>query len=200
MNAWRLALITAPAAEPLSRADLQMHCRLSGAEVDAQSDSIIRKLKAAREACERVTGRQLITATWELRLDEFPDGESDFVVDGEDIVLPLPPLQSVTSIKYLDEDNVEQTLSSSYYVAEPAGPTERSRIVLAEGCTWPSTYEAPGAVRIRFIAGYGTAGSSVPAELLESILDYAAASYVTCEMSVPRMRAARSVWASWVAA
>lgn len=175
MERWSISVVTAPASEPLAASDLAQHCRLSAMEQAAQESLITRKLAAAREACERATGRQLITATYDLLLDEFPD-ESGEMGECRSILLPFPPLQSVTSITYVDPLGVTQTLSTSLYTVENAG-TERARIKEAPFCIWPVTRRQSGAVTVRFVCGYGTAGSAVPDALLESILDYAAASF-----------------------
>lgn len=173
---WATRVVTPPAAEPVLYADLAAHVRLSPPEVAAQADLLNRKVVAARERCEELTGRQLITATLELVLDDWPECGSEVSDRDGAILLPSPPLQSVTYIKYLDAAGVQQTLAADQYVVESAG-TERARIVPARGVAWPATICQPGAVVVRFVAGYGAAASSVPSRLLESILDYAAASY-----------------------
>jgi uncharacterized phiE125 gp8 family phage protein len=110
-------------------------------------------IKAAREWCENFQNRSYITQTWELWLDEFPDNSY--------LELPLPPLASVTSVKYYDTANTEYTLSAaSYFVdtkSEPGG------ISLTYGYSWPSTTLRPiNGVCVTFVAGYGASGSYVP--------------------------------------
>lgn len=103
-------------------------------------------------------GRALCTQTLEYRIDRFPERR---------IVLPLPPLRSVTSIKYVDGDGVLQTMDPADYVAFNAAGSP-PEIVQGPGYVepsfdscWPATRAVPEAVRVRFEAGYG-APSDVP--------------------------------------
>ena len=83
--------------------------------------------------------------------------------------LPKPPLASVTSIKYTDEDAVEATFSSSNYLVDT--DTEPGRVLLKNGVSWPAvTLKEAGAVRVRYVAGYGAAGSNVPQAIRQAIL------------------------------
>lgn len=90
--------------------------------------------------------------------------------------LPRPPLVSVTSIKYLDADHVEQTFSSADYWVSGVGRT--GRITLKSGSSWPTVGAYPDAVVIRFVAGY----SVVPEPLISAALLDAAES-VTAQAS-----------------
>ena len=99
----KLDLITAPAAEPISTAIAKAHLRVDFSTDDTLIDSLV---VAAREYVEQVTGRALITQTWELLDDRFK---------GRAIHLPNAPLQSVTSVKYIDTGGTEQTFSSGSY-------------------------------------------------------------------------------------
>ena len=87
-------------------------------------------------------------------------------------MVPKPPLQSITSITYVDEDGATQTLATSVYsVDAPTGPTcARGRIYPKYEQEWPTTRCEPGAVTVTFVAGYGTTGASVPARLKMGML------------------------------
>jgi hypothetical protein len=78
--------------------------------------------------------------------------------------LPRPPLVSVTSIKYLDADHVEQTFPSTDYWVSGVGRT--GRITLKSGSVWPTVGAYSDAVVIRFVAGY----SVVPEPLISAVL------------------------------
>lgn len=135
----------APASEPVTLAEAKAHCRV---DTDTENTLITALITAARETAEAETGRQLISATWTLKLDEFPE-------DDGCIELRHPPLSSVTSIVYLDADGASQTLSASAYQVDTAGTF--GRIVLAPGETWPTTEaDRINAVTITFVAGYTT--------------------------------------------
>ena len=89
-----LTLITAPSAEPISVAEAKTSPSLNFSASTHDTD-IGMLIEEARVKAETITRRAFITQTWELVLDGFPTGG---------IVLPMPPLQSVASIKYIDTD------------------------------------------------------------------------------------------------
>jgi uncharacterized phiE125 gp8 family phage protein len=110
-----------------------------------------RFIRTARQMAESATRRALITQTLDLYLDAFP---------GWEITLPKPKLQSVTSITYVDDNGVTQTLDTSLYLVDTT--TEPARITPAFGEVWPTTRWQTNAVRIRYVAGYGATAASVP--------------------------------------
>jgi uncharacterized phiE125 gp8 family phage protein len=129
---------------------------------DATEDTILTALiTAAREQVEAITQRQLITATWDIWLDEFPD--KDF------IRLPYGQLQSVTSVAYTDSDGTvtTMTLTTDYLVDDDSEP---GRIVLPYGVSWPTFTAYPvNPIAIRFVCGYGATAASVPAGIRAAI-------------------------------
>ena len=145
-----LKLITAPTAMPITLDEAKLHARV---EASADDTLITALIAAAQEEAEHITGRALVTQTWEQVLDAFSDS----------MELGLAPVTSISSIKYLDSTGAEQTLASTVYdLIDEAFPP---RVVLKTGQSWPATYSAADAVRIRFVAGYGSAGSDVPAAI-----------------------------------
>lgn len=156
-EAWELT--SAPAAEPITRADLgSSHIRFSGSD---EADLIDAKIVAARQHVERITGRQIITATWKLRLDRFPAG--DRVIE-----LRRSPVQSVESLTYVDPAGVEQTIDVADrrldLYSEPA------RLTPVFGGVWPSTRTITNAVMVELKAGYGLTAATVPDEMRELLL------------------------------
>ncbi len=120
--------------------------------INTTEDPILLMLIAsARAAAEQELKRYLITQTLEFVIDGFPECDEE---------ISLPPLQSVVSIKYIDELGDEQTLSASAYLVD--SDSKPSRIEPAYQITWPSHRCQNNAVRVRFIAGYGAA-AAVPA-------------------------------------
>lgn len=166
-----LQLITAPTAEPVTLAEARAHLK----EPEVSDDPmIVAMITAARERAEAETRRQLMSATWDLHLDAFPVEDV--------IVLPRPPLQSVTHVKYYDADGVQQTLSSALYHVDAV--SEPARIVLVDGEDWPDTEERPNAVTVRFVAGYQDAydvpaatAATVPAAIRQWLLLQVGAMY-----------------------
>lgn len=155
-----LFLVTAPKVEPLTLAEAKSHLRVDDSIHD--EDGLIEGLiVAAREYAETFTHRALITQTWDLKLDEFPCWQTS-----EPIVLPLPPVQSVTSVSYIDTTGTTQTWATTYYDTDfPTGPHAcAARIQPAYQQIYPVTRAVPNAVTVRFVAGYGAA-STVPAPI-----------------------------------
>lgn len=106
-------------------------------------------IASARDAAEQELHRYLITQTWDFYFDEFPkEAPYEFI---------LPPLSSVTSITYVDEDGATQTLAASVYSVD--AKSRPARISLAYDQSWPDTRVQNNAVTIRFIAGYGAAAA-----------------------------------------
>ena len=138
-----LRRITAPATKPVTNDEVAMHMR---AELLDDYALVSAYIGAITEKAENVLRRALITQTWELVLDAFPSTE---------ILLPLSPIQSVTSIKYLNSDGIFTTMSASDYVVDTA--SEPGRIVPAYGKSFPVALDLAGSVIIRYVCGYGTA-------------------------------------------
>ena len=149
-------LVTPPAAEPLDLATARLHLR---ADPSAQDDVLISAaISAAREAAESQTQRQLVTATWNLVMDEFSSesmsqGSFGNLLPCNAILLNKSPVQSVVSIRYLDMGGVWQTMSPSDYVVDTS--TEPARITPLFGKIWPIAMPQIGSVIVQFIAGYG---------------------------------------------
>lgn len=135
-----------PFEEPVTTADLKTHLRIEHTNDD---DYIAALGKAGREFAENFTERQFVTATYVYTLDNFPAGRL--------IVLPRPPLASVTSVKYYDTAEVLQTYANTCYNVHI--DTEPGFIELDYDQTWPSTYDRADAVQVTFTAGYGAAGN-----------------------------------------
>lgn len=157
-----LELVEAPAAEPVSLAEVRTQIGRASGFTDHDT-MLTGMISAARELVESITGRALVTQTWDWVLDGFPGAV------GRPLRLPLPPCQSVTSITYVDTAGATQTWASSLYqVDNPTGPrAQHARIQPAYGQTWPSTRREMGAVTVRFVAGYEDSGGS-PAEVVDA--------------------------------
>lgn len=138
-----------PSVEPVTLAEFKTHAKI---DIDNEDGYHTAMLVAARKYCEDWTGRAFLTQVWQMTIDDFPS------VDTTEILLPVPPLQTVSSITYKDGSDVTQTLSTDVYdVDAPAGA-----IRLAYNQEWPIVRNVRGAVTITFVAGYGDAASNVP--------------------------------------
>ncbi len=164
------AVATAPTEEPVTVPEVKSHVRQT-LEID---DGVLGDLLAAvRYYVEHsVLGRALITQTWDYWLDAFPIAQTFFPLNvqwqswapqtvdrtaarsGHFIKLPLPPLRSVTHVRYYDVDEVQATFASSSYQVDTVSTP--GAIVLHDGQAWPSTVLRPrNGVEIRLEAGYG---------------------------------------------
>lgn len=165
VTAGRLAVQTAPATEPVTSAEAKLHCRVDHTAEDAIFTRII---KAARECAEAKMHRAFVHTTFDYSLDGFPP-------DDWGILLPRPPLSSVTSISYTDENGDAQTMDAAEYVVSTAH--QPGRVTLAYGESWPSTYNEADVVTIRLVAGYGATAASVPENIKEDLLRLVYAMY-----------------------
>lgn len=162
---------TPPAAEPVTLADVEGQCRESLAE---QSAIINLFIAAVRQRAEAMTRRALVTQQWRVALDRFPSGR-------DPIILPLPPLQTVEIVKYIDGDGIEQTMDPlTYRVITDAEP---GQIIPVYGGAWPSARSDVGAVTVEFTCGYGDAGAAVPEGIRQWILMNVAALYENREVT-----------------
>ncbi len=170
-----LRLIAAPLAEPLNLAETKTFLRVDAADEDAYISALI---VTARMWVEKKIGRALITQTWDYVLDAWPgssangwwDGVREKPVTGPSrraVELPLPPLQSVSSVKtYDDADQTTLFDPSNYLVDSTRLP---GRLVLRSNQVWPSVTRAANGVEIRFIAGYGDNASDVPGAFKQAL-------------------------------
>ena len=148
-----LTLITPPAIEPISLVEAKLQAKVDHSDLDTLITVFI---KSAREAAEHELGRALITQTWRLTLDEFPCAE---------IELPKPKVLSVTSVGYVDEAGVDQTVSAANYSLDSAQLP--GWILPAEDYSWPATRAIANAVRVDFTSIHtcpGEPGNSFPVE------------------------------------
>ena len=83
------------------------------------------------------------------------------------ILLPRPPIQSVTSIEYIDSSGATVTLDSEEYRVDTN--SEPARITEAWGKSWPAVRDVINSVIITSDAGYGDNASDVPDDLRHAI-------------------------------
>lgn len=150
-----LQLITGPAGLAVDLAAAKLHLRIDDASEDA---NVSRLIEAATSHVQQMTGRALVSQRWRLLLDSFPGGA---------IRVPMPPLQSVEAVTYIDAAGQVQTLAASDYTVDPSGLY--GLIWPAFGKTWPSAQARPMSVSVEFTAGYGDA-ADVPADLQAALL------------------------------
>lgn len=142
--------------EPVTLAEAKAQLRILD---DASEDDLIAAyIGAARDHVEKYTGTALITQTRTLKVPNFSALQS----------LSAAPLQSVTSITYLDTAGEEQALSTDVYEAVIDGL--EASIRLKVGQSWPAVRPVSDAVRATVVCGYGDTGAEVPAPIRQAML------------------------------
>lgn len=153
----RYKLKTAAVNPPVSTSDMKNFLRVVHSEDDTE---IAAQVLEAKKRLQNWTGRVFINEVWYLYLDKFPVGD--------EITLEWPPLVSVDSITYTDENGTTgQTFSSSNYEVSTSG--DQGRVRLLSGQSWPNTKDLYDAVTIEFTAGYGANASDVPEDIKAAI-------------------------------
>lgn len=156
-----LIVATAAASDPVSLTEAKAHCRVDFSTDDAYITALI---TAATEAVQTRTGRQLVNATFRASWDNVPDAPT---IGYTTFPLLREPVSSVTSVKYYDADETQQTLSSTEYWTDLESTPPR--VILRDA--FPSLYGwRPGLIQVTFVAGYGSSGSSVPATLKQAVM------------------------------
>ncbi|MBO9321651.1 MAG: phage head-tail connector protein [Roseiflexus sp.] len=153
----QLDLIVAvpPTTEPVSLTEAKAHCRVDGADEDSLIESLI---ATARNVVEEQIGRALITQTLELRIDAWP------IL----LYLPRPPVISVDSITYTDDNGVTAILDPDAYMLRTGVEPAYIRFNSARLPTVNLADDA--AITVRYIAGYGVAAQKVPRSIRHAIL------------------------------
>lgn len=159
-----LSLVSAPAAEPVSLADAKAFLN---APSGTQDDTLITALQlSARQWVEEYLNRSLITQTWDWMLDRFPwwSLQNPFRA----LEVPRGPIQSISSVKYVDQGGTTQTYDPTKYAIDVASVPPRLTPVY--GVPWPIPRYVPNAVTVRFVAGYGADGTKVPEPINKAIM------------------------------
>lgn len=141
-------VVTHPTVEPVQLSQAKLHCKI---DQSAEDDLLVEMIRTARMEAEAITARALITQTLEFVMDCFPPLGFE---------LPRGKAQSITSVTYVDDQGVMQTLTGSGYLLDDA--SDPSWLFPAFDTCWPTTRAIPNAVRVRYVAGYGDTGEYVP--------------------------------------
>lgn len=158
----RPVLVAAPTVEPISLAEAKAQVR---AEDFADDDGLLTQLivdaRSHLDGWSGIIGRCLINQSWRVDLAEWPGSEG--------VRLPFPDVSAITSVKYSDADNAEQTVSSSLYelIEDERGGIVRFRAAF----TAPALYDdRSDRLRVTLVAGFGAAAANVPADLRMGML------------------------------
>jgi uncharacterized phiE125 gp8 family phage protein len=146
-----------PTSEPIDLNTAKAHLRITWDYDDAYIATNI--IPAARQRCEIYSGLSFFTQTRALKLDKFP-------ADGSAVELPYGPVQSISSISYVDGDGATQTWSSSEYVVDSS--SDLARVQPGSAYDYPSTDERLNAVTITYVCGNTLA--NIPAIIKQAVL------------------------------
>jgi len=149
-------LKTPPAIEPIGIDEVKAHSR-----IDLNEDDLLiqRQILSVRQMIERIYDIAIITQTWTMYLDWLP---------ADSIEIFKRPLQSVTSVKYIDPDGVTQTIANNLYMVDLN--SRPPRIVKLQNASWPYVQPRPAAVAVEFVAGYGDKRQDVAPNLINYLL------------------------------
>lgn len=149
----------APSVEPLLvDTTLKTALRIDFDDDDPELASLVTEARLWAE--ENELGLALITQTVTEKFRKFEG----------DLELRWPPVQSITSVTYLDADGASQTLATSVY--ELGHHLGIGHCRLKYNQTWPTTRDQRDAVTIVYVAGYGAAGTNVPKTIRQGLTAY----------------------------
>ncbi|MEM7425192.1 MAG: head-tail connector protein [Pseudomonadota bacterium] len=154
-------LNSGPAVEPVSTEEVRLHLRIDHADED---DLIASLVTAARVHIEVQTGQSLITQTWSVFQDVWPNAPA--------VTLPLTPVISVDAVRVYSEDDTPSDIDPSHYFVDTA--SRPARLVLRSGRSWPRPGRAANGAEVELTAGFGANASDVPEPLRQAVLQLVA--------------------------
>jgi uncharacterized phiE125 gp8 family phage protein len=127
-----------------------------------EDDLLAALISTARQQVEHNTRRQLITATWDYYLDNFPKYNYIKIPFGN--LQYAEPSDMTVTYRLTDGSTVTMNVGTDYLV-ETNGE-QCGRIVLPYGMVWPQILLYPSnPITIRFKCGYGDTADKVPAKI-----------------------------------
>lgn len=142
--------------DPVTLAEAKAQLRVLHANED---DLIERMISAASRHVENRIGRNLVKRTVTYKREGFPRC-------GTPIVLPRPPVISVTSLTFNDMQGDATPMSSDdYFLA-----ANLIEYWLVPKKPWPQAARGFPSVSIVYESGYGAAASEVPDDLRHAVL------------------------------
>jgi uncharacterized phiE125 gp8 family phage protein len=152
-----LILTAPPAGEPVSLAEVKTHLRITHTDDDSY---LARLITAARRQIENQCGCALLTQSWSLYLDRWPDDAC--------VRVPIYPVASITDIIIYGESDTPATLDPAHYYLD--SKSRPARVTLRNGRPFPQPGRSLNGIEIRLQMGYGASASSVPDDIRQAIL------------------------------
>lgn len=152
-----------PTVEPVSLAEAKKHLKV---DLTDEDELIAGMITAAREHIEHITRRAILTQTWDICLQDWPQGNN--------ITLPYGCLQSVEFVAYRDAGGEKHILAEGVdYIVERNGE-KVGRVVLPRGGSWPGFGLYPSnPITVRFVCGWASP-AAVPASIKNAIKSHLA--------------------------
>lgn len=155
MNCTGFKIYAEPTVEPVTAADMRDYLRIPA--TDTGHDTLLSGLiSATRIMLERTTGRIFCSSTYDVQFASFA---------GCELVLPVTPVQSITSITY-KISNVSTTLASSQY--ELQDYKFFPSIKPAWEVSWPDSDD--NTVVVRVLAGAATVYDKIGVAIIKAIV------------------------------
>jgi len=143
-----------PVAEPVTPAEAKAHLRI---DHTADDDLLAGLVRAARQEVERSTGMALLTQSWRLVLDDWPESGCALV--------RIHPLREVQSITVFGGEGEGSVLDPATYQVDTVSRPARIHFGTAV-----APLRAMNGLEIDFTTGFGEAGTDVPDPLKWAIL------------------------------
>lgn len=180
-----MTVTTPPAVEPITLEQAKNYLRVT---TDADDAEIAALIATVRRYAEHWLRRAFITQKLEIALGGFPAGAGS--VNGflraelhygaaawggdwmprsaaDPIEIQRAPLQSIDSVRYIDQAGAEILMDPAAYQVSKSDP---ARLAPAPYTVWPATQ--PGrleAVTIAITAGYGDDAATVPPTIVQAL-------------------------------
>jgi len=146
-------LLSPPALEPLTLDEARAYLRV---EHNDEDETVAALVTAARLQIEAQARRALITQTWRLSLDAWPDRGVIAVRPG--------PLQSLTAARVYDLDNVAHAIDTQSFV-----PDRASSALVFTPWSVAEPQRPNAGIELDVICGYGDTPLDVPEGLRQAI-------------------------------
>ena len=150
-------LVVTPAVLPVTLAEAKAHLRVEHDDDDAVIEAHLAAAVGYLDGYAGTLGRALITQTWEQELA---------CLTGQAAQLLVGPVQSLVSLTVRDEDDATvETVGLDGYRLDAVSGLMLARV----GTSWPATADGFRVV-VRYVAGFGNDGASVPPQIKQAIL------------------------------
>lgn len=189
---WTPAIaVTPPAQEPVTLTAAKEFLRVD-ADLSSFDIEIGAAIAGSRGMVEDLTGTRMITQTVDVVCSDWFDLAR----------LPIGPVQSVTSLKWRDDENAEATIDAG--TIELTGGGLARGIRPKPGFDWPYTGDRAVmakraadqrlTITARLVVGYGADGTTLPASLYAAILLGIRSMFDDKPVDVARHVASYEIW------